>query len=135
MKKVIAFLGLAVVVAIIGFSSGIWGNKQDGSTHAQHQVALTNGGSIALNHEEMMLPVRTGEKKVVLSDLGMYCSSCHNAVAAALKKTTGVQTSFVNTSSDRATVVFDPQVVTIEQINASIKKSGFKVGDVKEIQS
>lgn len=61
---------------------------------------------------------------------GMTCASCVMRVEKALGKVAGVQTASVNLATERAQVRFDPNQVSLAQLNAAIKKAGYKVGEV-----
>jgi copper chaperone CopZ len=60
----------------------------------------------------------------------MYCRA---AVAAKLKKITGVIAYDVDLKSDNATVVYDPAKLTIERLRQAIEETGFHVKDIQEI--
>jgi copper chaperone CopZ len=51
-----------------------------------------------------------------------------------LKDTDGIKASLVNLEQDRATVVYEPEVVSINEIKQRITDVGYQVGDVKEVQ-
>jgi hypothetical protein len=69
MKKGFALLGMVIVVVGITYSAFDWQNIRDNTT--QVIVSLVNGTKIELNAEEEDLPIAQGEKKVVITDLGM----------------------------------------------------------------
>jgi copper chaperone CopZ len=43
--------------------------------------------------------------------------------------------SYVNLKLDRATVVYDPKMVNLDQIKQAIIDTGYQVGDIKEVKS
>jgi copper chaperone CopZ len=51
-----------------------------------------------------------------------------------LKNTDGVKNSLVNLEMNRATVIYDPSVVSIDGLKQSVLDTGFQVGDVKEVK-
>lgn len=63
----------------------------------------------------------------------MVCSSCHYAVQSILKQTNGIKAYYVNLEKNRATVVYNSTVVSIEEIKKGITDIGFRVGNVKEV--
>lgn len=69
MKKVIAFVGLILIASAITYFSFDWNSQK--STEANQNVLLTNGSNIGLVPEEIALTVNDGEKKVIVTDLGM----------------------------------------------------------------
>ena len=76
----------------------------------------------------------TDNKKTATVDLpviGMTCTNCSNAVERVLaKRTQGVKSAAVNLAAESATVVYDPDEITLEQMaDAGI------VGDYKGSQA
>ncbi|UOQ93936.1 heavy-metal-associated domain-containing protein [Halobacillus shinanisalinarum] len=51
-----------------------------------------------------------------------------------MEETDGVQSSHVNLEQDRATVVYQPKVVSTKEIKQCITDLGYQVSDVKEVQ-
>src|SRR5690625_5072306 len=133
MKKIIALTAFVIIAVAIVYSSVNWDADKE-RTRTEY-VTLSNGKQIALTEKEAALSVNSEEKKVALTDLGLSCMSCQAAVTSALKDIMGVKPSFVNLEQYRATVVYQPEVVTISEIKQSIIDVGFQVGDVKEVQS
>ena len=58
---------------------------------------------------------------------------CRAAVAAKLKKVTGVIAYDVDLKTDSATVLYDPAKVTVEQLKQAVAEAGFQVKGVEEI--
>lgn len=48
-------------------------------------------------------------------------------------KKDGTTSSYVNLKLDRATVVYDPDLITLDQIKQTILQIGFQVGDIKKV--
>ncbi len=57
---------------------------------------------------------------------GMTCASCAFATKAALKKLDGVEKAKVSYSDKQASVTYDPDRVTLEQMADAIRQAGFK---------
>src|SRR5699024_3038395 len=119
-----------VIIAVAIVHSSVNWDADKERTRTEY-VTLSNGKQIALTEKEAALSVNSEEKKVALTDLGLSCMSCQAAVTSSLKDIMGVKDSFVNLEQDRATVVYQPEVVTIREIKQSIIDVGFQVGDVK----
>ena len=62
---------------------------------------------------------------------GMHCAACVGAVERALKKVEGVADARVNLASEKATIEFDPGLVTLERLERAITDAGYepKPGD------
>lgn len=56
---------------------------------------------------------------------GMHCASCVRVTERALKKTVGVVDAVVNLATAKATVTYDPDTCTPEQMAESISKTGY----------
>lgn len=65
---------------------------------------------------------------------GMHCASCVRVTERALKKTPGVKDAVVNLATQKATVTYDPDFCTPDQLAESIKKTGY-VLDLEESTS
>ncbi|MBE2269886.1 MAG: copper-translocating P-type ATPase [Anaerolinea sp.] len=66
-------------------------------------------------------------KQIELPITGMTCASCVRNVERALTKTEGVDGATVNLATERASVQFDPQTVSVPQIVERVKNAGYGV--------
>ena len=57
----------------------------------------------------------------------MTCANCAATVERTLRKTAGVTDATVNYASERATVHFDPGVVTLPELGAAVERAGYGV--------
>jgi copper chaperone CopZ len=120
MRKGIWFLGIVLFIIGLVYLSSKYMTPIGGSsetTDRQYdsvEVKLANGEMIELTGEEAALEAAEGEKKVVLTQLGMTCSSCKYAVSTGLENTEEIIAFYVNLADDRATVVFNPDEIDIE---------------------
>ncbi len=74
-------------------------------------------------------------KKIILSIDGMTCSACSNGLEKYLNKQKGIENAFVNLIMANATVVYDEEVLSVENIEDFVKQAGFKsLGEFKEIK-
>lgn len=64
-------------------------------------------------------------KTTNLSIGGMHCASCTTVIARALTKTEGVKSANVNLTTERATVNYDPEKVSIEKLIQAVKSKGY----------
>ncbi|HHT69946.1 MAG TPA: heavy-metal-associated domain-containing protein [Firmicutes bacterium] len=65
------------------------------------------------------------EVTLQLGDLA--CPSCAQTISKILKRQKGVGDATVAFTSSRVKVSFDPEVITLEQIEQAIEKTGYKV--------
>ncbi len=65
------------------------------------------------------------EVTLQLGDLA--CPSCAQTISKILKRQKGVQDAAVAFTTSRVKVTYDPEVITIEQIEKAIEKTGYKV--------
>ncbi|MBI5220279.1 MAG: copper-translocating P-type ATPase [Candidatus Liptonbacteria bacterium] len=57
---------------------------------------------------------------------GMHCASCVIVIERALQKVEGVQSATVNLATEKATVAYDPQVVTDLKLAAAVSQVGYQ---------
>ncbi len=81
------------------------------------------------NCQDKFLGVKNSSKET-FAILGMDCASCSVHIEKALKKTEGVVSSVVNYATGRATVEYDDEKTSSEQLEKAIEKAGYKT--VKE---
>ncbi|PKN86771.1 MAG: copper-translocating P-type ATPase [Chloroflexi bacterium HGW-Chloroflexi-8] len=59
----------------------------------------------------------------------MTCANCVATVERSLKKEKGVESAVVNLSSERATVVFDPQLTHLPELIQRIQRAGYGIAE------
>ena len=59
---------------------------------------------------------------------GMTCSGCANGVQRSLTKLEGVKSAEVSLAGASATVAYDPDAVTPDQMRQAVESIGFKLG-------
>jgi copper chaperone CopZ len=133
MKRLIPIVVFIIVIAGAVYGYQALNSKSTNATEPTTEVPMTSGQTLKLTKEEADLSVDKGERKIILNDLGMVCTNCQASVRAVLNGTDGVKASFVNLKQNRATVVFDPNIVSINEIKTRISDIGFRVGNVKEV--
>ncbi|WP_018131871.1 heavy metal translocating P-type ATPase [Effusibacillus pohliae] len=73
----------------------------------------------------------TAEERVALGITGMTCAACATRVEKNLSKVEGVKQAAVNLASEKATVTFDPNKVSVDQLIEQVKKTGYGVREEK----
>ncbi len=63
---------------------------------------------------------------------GMTCAACARTIQVTLADTPGVEKADVNFATGRATVVFDPAAVGIDELVAAVRDVGYDVLDTRE---
>ena len=66
-------------------------------------------------------------KQVTLPIEGMTCASCVAHVEGGLKDVHGIEKATVNLANERATVQFDPEKTTVDQMVAAVRDVGYDV--------
>jgi Cu+-exporting ATPase len=56
---------------------------------------------------------------------GMTCAGCVASVERAIAVTPGVERAMVNLATEKATIIFDPQVTTLDQLAAAVHRAGY----------
>lgn len=60
---------------------------------------------------------------------GMHCASCASIIKRKIEKLDGVESCSVNYGTEEARLSFDPQKITIPQINKEVDKLGYSLMD------
>ena len=71
-------------------------------------------------------------EKVLLPIQGMTCASCVNKVQKALSSVKGVVHASVNFATERASVEYIPEEVSIRDLKKAVEEAGYHVIEVKE---
>ena len=71
-------------------------------------------------------------EKVLLPIQGMTCASCVNKVEKALNSLKGVVHASVNFATERASVEYIPEEVTVRDLKRAVREAGYQVLEVKE---
>jgi Cu+-exporting ATPase len=77
-------------------------------------------------------PTQTGEARMSLNVFGMHCASCAGLIERALKKLPGMKEAHVNYGSEKAHIVYEAGMITLDQIQAVIKKAGYRAETIDE---
>jgi P-type Cu+ transporter len=64
-------------------------------------------------------------ESLALPVLGMTCAACQHHVESALQRTNGVKSAHVDLMANRASVVYDPQAASPEELVEAIRKAGY----------
>ncbi len=71
-------------------------------------------------------PALAAEQKVTLSVPGMYCASCPYIVEGAITKLPGIKSVEPSLETRQAVVVFDDELVSIDEITNATKNVGYE---------
>lgn len=87
------------------------------------------------NSQNNQTDLNEGEVKLIEIPIeGMSCMSCVATVKKTLSSIDGVQEVKVSLQDKNATVKYDPEKVTQEQLKNTINKIGYKAADIKELK-
>ncbi len=67
----------------------------------------------------------TARSEARLEIEGMTCAACVRRVEKALAKVEGIESASVNLATERASVTYDPQTVSIEDLTTAVQKTGY----------
>lgn len=65
-------------------------------------------------------------QRINLSLSGMHCSSCALLIENSLKKVNGVKDAHVNYAAEKASVMFEPEQATADDLIQAVVKAGYK---------
>lgn len=60
---------------------------------------------------------------------GMHCASCASIIKRTIEKLDGVESCIVNYGTEKTTVSYDPQKVSVSRMNSEIDKLGYSLMD------
>ncbi len=66
-------------------------------------------------------------QRVILGITGMTCAACSARVERGLQETKGVQNAAVNLATEKATVTFDPHIVSIDDLIRRVQDIGYGI--------
>jgi hypothetical protein len=72
MKKGFSFLAVAIISVAVAYSSINWNSDQESVDEVNQDVSDEGGGTFQLSGQESALTANPGEKKVVITNLGMF---------------------------------------------------------------
>lgn len=72
-------------------------------------------------------------EKITLSIKGMTCASCAITIEKVISKLDGVSSVNVNFATEKASVEYEPEKISISRINDAIKKYGYEILDGLQI--
>lgn len=72
-------------------------------------------------------------EKITLSIKGMTCASCAITIEKVISKLDGVSAVNVNFATEKASVEYEPEKISISRINDAIKKYGYEILDGLQI--
>jgi P-type Cu+ transporter len=90
------------------------------------------GFSHAATYEDNEAGEKNPRRKVALSLSGMHCSSCATLIERGLKKVPGVSQANVNFAAEKASVVFDENAASLNDLTAAVQKTGYKATVLEE---
>src|SRR5574341_1555583 len=65
--------------------------------------------------------------QITLPIAGMTCASCVHHVEGGLRETPGVENATVNLTTERASVTYDPDKATVDDMVAHVREVGYDV--------
>jgi Cu+-exporting ATPase len=73
--------------------------------------------------------IRTGRSKLeaTIRVKGMHCATCTDTVKDSLMSLEGVESARVNLATEKATFIYDPELVSMDQVEKAVKESGYDV--------
>ena len=66
-------------------------------------------------------------KNVTLKVEGMHCSGCASTIQALLQRNEGVKKASASFEAGEARVLYDPALVSEEQLAGAVERAGYRV--------
>lgn len=71
-----------------------------------------------------------GKEKAVIQT-SAQCGECKERIETSLNKLDGIKSHDLNLDNKKLTLVFDPTIITLEQIKTAVSNSGYDADDMK----
>lgn len=79
-------------------------------------------------HERPIAAEKVEEKKkATFPVIGMTCATCAETIEHVLSELDGVESASVNLAAERATVVYDPKKIQIDDMRNAVKAAGYEI--------
>lgn len=75
---------------------------------------------------------KNSDNRISLSLSGMHCASCAGIIERSLRKLSGIKQANVNFVAEKASIVFDEEGVSVEDLISAVKKAGYGASLVDE---
>ncbi|MBD3182706.1 heavy metal translocating P-type ATPase [Candidatus Poribacteria bacterium] len=75
----------------------------------------------------------TGQQDIALKIGGMTCAACAQNVERALKKTKGIKKVNVNLATEKASISFDSDIISLDEIFVVVENTGYQVLGTEEV--
>ncbi len=79
-----------------------------------------------LHRKEIVISIQVKVEKALFKVVGMYCTTCKPIVEKQLKDEEAVKKIYIDYMTDSVIVVFEPSMITKEEIKNRLEKSGYK---------
>jgi copper chaperone CopZ len=84
-----------------------------------------SGGAAAVTAANQAKQV-DGDRFVLIRIEGMHCHRCEQAIKKTLQRKPGVHEVEVDFASGQASVLFNPSLITVDELIQGVKETGYK---------
>ncbi|HXG93033.1 MAG TPA: copper ion binding protein [Blastocatellia bacterium] len=120
-----------------GYKAGDAVSQKAASSEPSATAAASQPQAPAASESQQTQPSQSTQPRratAVIRVEGMTCGGCAKSIEIALSKLKGVSSAKVSFEKKQAKVVYDPHIVTLDQIKAAINETGFKASGIKSVQ-
>jgi Cu+-exporting ATPase len=144
-KETLKIAGMSCAACALRIEKGI--NKLDGVKSANVNFAVEKAtveyDTTLVNKQKVediitkfgysIIKDEEKENKAILKISGMSCAACSSKIEKKLSKLVGVSKAFVNLTTEKATIEFDPSQIKISDMIKAIEALGYKAEKAEEI--
>lgn len=105
------------------------------SAHIKFDESKVSVAQIIKAIESIGYGVVREKRDAIIRIDGMSCASCVRTIETTLKRNSGILDIKVNLATEKAAVSYDPTLITMEDIKATIEKIGYKFLRVESEES
>ena len=123
---------IITVISKEGYQATVMGDMSERGTSAKLLFPKEEAA-------KLVKPEVASKTRASLLISGMHCSSCAAIIERSLKKRPGVLEANVNFAVEKASVVFNPATVSVNDLITAVKKAGYEAmpvdqGDAKQVE-
>ncbi len=93
-------------------------------------ISILLTGFVSILSNNTIAAIKGGKEKVVIQT-SAQCGSCQQRIENGLKIIDGIKSVDLNLDNKKLIVVFNPKLISIEQIKNSISSIGYDADEVK----
>jgi mercuric ion transport protein len=126
------FLGIVTLLALILTAFPYFSNQLMGRNNAVNKAKINTKINAKTNSEMTLKTIKSELNEINVT--GMSCASCEHHITSQLSALKGILNVSASYENSNAVVEFDPNLIDIQTIKASIDSTGYQSNNFKKIE-